>query len=100
MIKVLCIDNSETIRRVVQDCVQDLGFEFFESENGKKGIEFAESIDDLDMIIFDWNMPVLNGKDFLIKVRDNAKLKNVVTFVLINVTEEFWLKRWSKTVTL
>ncbi len=58
MINVLCIDNSETIRKVVQDCVKDLGYNFFQAENGIKGIELADSMDDLDLIILDWSMPV------------------------------------------
>ena len=39
MTNILCMDNSETIRRIVMDCVLDLGFNFFEASNGKDGLE-------------------------------------------------------------
>lgn len=85
MINVLCIDNSQTIRKVVQDCVLDLGYQFYQAENGKKGIELAETIEGLDLIILDWNMPVLSGKASLKVIRENKKFKDILVFVLIKV---------------
>ena len=78
---ILCIDNSETIRKVVADCVMDLDYVFFEAENGKVGLEKAESIEDLSLVIIDWNMPVMSGKETLIKFRE--KHPNVLILVLI-----------------
>ena len=76
---ILCIDNSETIRKVVKDCVQDLGFEFFEAENGKMGLEVAQNIDSLELIILDWNMPVMSGRETLYNLRElNKKVKILV----------------------
>ncbi len=82
---VLCMDNSETIRKVVQDCVVDLGYEFFEAENGKVGIEKALELDHLDLIVLDWNMPVLSGRDTLLRIKEEKKLKDVKVFVLIKI---------------
>lgn len=78
---ILCIDNSETIRKVVADCVVDLDYVFFEAENGQIGLEKAKSIDDLSLVIIDWNMPVMSGKETLIKFRENYP--NVLILVLI-----------------
>lgn len=83
--KVLCMDNSETIRKVVGDCVTDLGYEFFEAENGKIGIELALETPDLDLIVLDWNMPVLSGRETLERIRNQELLKDVKVFVLIKV---------------
>ena len=85
MINVLCIDNSETIRKVVQDCVLDLGYSFYQAENGKKGIELALKMDNLDLIILDWNMPVLSGKESLKRLRSNEKFNDILIFVLIKI---------------
>jgi len=79
------MDNSETIRKVVQDCVVDLGYEFFEAENGKVGIEKALELDHLDLIVLDWNMPVLSGRDTLLRIKEEKKLKDVKVFVLIKI---------------
>lgn len=62
---ILCIDNSETIRKVVKDCVMDLNYVFFEAENGEKGLNLAKEMEQLDLVIIDWNMPVMSGKETL-----------------------------------
>lgn len=78
---ILCIDNSETIRKIVKDCVEDLHFDFFEAENGKIGIEKVQGIKELELIILDWNMPVMSGRETLIKLRE--QLGKVKILVLI-----------------
>ena len=67
---ILCIDNSETIRKIVKDCVLDLQYDFHEAENGEEGIALAKSITDLELIIIDWNMPVMSGRETLEKMRE------------------------------
>ncbi len=83
MVNILCIDNSKTIRRIVKDCVLDLKYEFYEAENGQKGIELANSISDLKMIIVDWNMPGMSGKETLRALRDNKLLNDSLILALI-----------------
>ncbi len=76
---ILCIDNSDTIRKIVQDCVLDLNYTFFEAENGEIGLTLAQNIDKLKLVILDWNMPVLSGRETLIQLRQmNSKLKIIV----------------------
>ena len=85
MTNILCADNSDTIRKIVQDCVEDLGFNFFKAENGKDCLIKANEIDHLKMIILDWNMPIVSGKETLIKLRENKKFKDVKILVLIKI---------------
>lgn len=85
MTNILCMDNSDTIRKIVQDCVLDLGFMFFEAENGKDGIEKALEIEELDMIILDWNMPIMSGRETLVNLRNLEKFKDVIILVLIKI---------------
>lgn len=68
---ILCIDNSETIRKVVKDCVLDLNYEFFEAANGKMGLEVAQNIGSFELIILDWNMPVMSGRETLYNLRQS-----------------------------
>ncbi len=85
MTNILCMDNSDTIRKIVQDCVLDLGFTFYEAEDGKKGLELATAIDDLKMIILDWNMPVQSGRETLRLIRENDQFKDVLILTLIKI---------------
>ena len=85
MTNILCMDNSRTIRKIVMDCVLDLGFTFFEAENGKIGLEKMKEIPKLKMIILDWNMPVMSGRETLIHIRKNEELKDVIVLALIKI---------------
>jgi CheY-like chemotaxis protein len=79
------MDNSDTIRKIVMDCVLDLGFNFFEAENGREGLEKLKEVKDLKMIILDWNMPVISGKETLINIRNMEEYKDVIVLVLIKI---------------
>lgn len=82
---IFCIDNSETIRKVVKDCVLDLGYDFAEAENGKVGIEKIMDIPDLKMVVLDWNMPVMSGRETLVNLRNLPQTKDVMIMVLIKI---------------
>lgn len=85
MINILCIDNSKTIRQVIKDCVLDLNYGFYEADNGVSGIEDAGDIKDLALIILDWNMPDMSGKETLRNIRNIEKLNNSLILVLIRI---------------
>jgi two-component system chemotaxis response regulator CheY len=79
------MDNSDTIRKVVKDCVLDLGFQFDEAENGKEGLEKLHTINKVDMVVLDWNMPVMSGRETLKSLRQNEHTKDVIILVLIKI---------------
>lgn len=85
MTNILCIDNSDTIRKIVMDCVLDLGFNFYEAENGKEGLEKLGELPKLDMIILDWNMPVMSGRETLVNIRNIDEYKDVIILALIKI---------------
>ena len=85
MSTILCIDNSDTIRKVVQDCVEDLGYHFEEADNGEVGLQKASEINDLKMIICDWNMPVMSGRETLRNFREQESTKDTIILVLIKI---------------
>ena len=85
---ILCVDNSETIRKVVKDCALDLGFDFHEASNCDKGLEVAQNIPDLDLLILDWNLPGMKGEDLVRKIKSNEQLSNIKILVLIKFEQK------------
>ena len=85
MVNILCIDNSKTIRQVIKDCVLDLNYGFYEAENGLTGLTLAPSIDNVGMIIVDWNMPAMSGKETLRRIKEDPKLANALCLILIRI---------------
>lgn len=64
----LVVDDSRVVRKVARRIIEDFGFTCEEAEDGQKAYEFCESKMP-DMILLDWNMPVMSGIEFLEKLR-------------------------------
>ncbi|MBX2833701.1 MAG: response regulator [Micavibrio sp.] len=64
----LVVDDSRVVRKVSRRIVEDLGFECEEAENGQEAYEFC-GWRMPDVILLDWNMPVMSGIEFLEKLR-------------------------------
>lgn len=81
----LIIDDSRAMRRILTKIVAPLGFDVIEAENGQEGLEQLRAVEDVEVILVDWNMPVMNGLDFVKAVRADAKY---ATQKIIMVTTE------------
>ncbi len=64
----LVVDDSSVIRKVARRILEDLQFEINEAEDGKEALEECRS-DMPDAILLDWNMPVMDGLEFLTALR-------------------------------
>ncbi len=68
MTQVLVVDDSPVIRKVARRIFEGLGFETAEAEDGQKAV-VACSFLMPDVILLDWNMPVMDGFAFLRELR-------------------------------
>jgi len=80
--KILIVDDSSTMRRIIKNVLKKLGFKeenFLEAENGKVAWEiWQKEKDNIDLILLDWNMPEMNGYDFLKAVRADEVSRGVL----------------------
>ena len=68
--KVLVVDDSKAMRRIIKQTLRDLGFESGEAEHGLMALEVLEANPtEFNLILVDWNMPEMNGYEFLCEVR-------------------------------
>ena len=64
----LIVDDSRVIRKVSRHIVESFGFDCTEAENGQDALgKCAEAMPDL--ILLDWNMPVMSGIEFIVALR-------------------------------
>jgi len=75
--KILCVDDFPTMRRIIKNILKQLGFE--NVEEAENGAEAYEKVKDgsYQFVVTDWNMPVLDGLGFLKKVRSDEKVKHI-----------------------
>lgn len=66
----LIVDDSRVVRMVARKILQDLSFDILEAEDGKKAFEVCLK-QMPDAILLDWNMPVMNGIEFLRLLRQS-----------------------------
>lgn len=69
MKKCLIVDDSSVIRKVARRILEDLSFEISEAEDGKVALNACE-VTMPDAILLDWNMPVMDGLEFLTELRN------------------------------
>ena len=60
----MVVDDSSVIRKVARRILEGLEFEIMEAENGEEAIESCKR-QLPDAILLDWNMPKMDGYDFL-----------------------------------
>ncbi len=74
--KVLFVDDSPTMRRIIQNSLNKIGYDdLVAAENGVDALEKLESTE-VDMIITDWNMPEMNGEQLVVKLREDPAYKD------------------------
>jgi two-component system chemotaxis response regulator CheY len=78
--KILVVDDSSTMRRIIVNTLSRLGFK--DTIQAADGVEAWEAYqankNDIDAIITDWNMPNMNGLEFVIKVREVDKKTPII----------------------
>ena len=80
--KVLIVDDSAFIRKVLKDILKEMGFfNFLEAENGKEALKIYKK-EKPDLILLDIIMPILSGLDFLKKIKKEDIKKIIVVSVV------------------
>lgn len=64
----LIVDDSRVVRKVARKIFEELGLNCIEAEDGQKAYDACMAAMP-DSILLDWNMPVMNGIEFLRKLR-------------------------------
>ena len=74
--KILFVEDSPTMRRIIANSLSKIGIkEVVDAENGMDALEKMKD-HDFDMVITDWNMPEMNGKELVEHLRGQDKYKD------------------------
>ncbi len=106
----LIVDDSLTVRKIIRKIMEDLGMRCDEAEDGIKALEACKKKMP-GLILLDWNMPNINGLEFLKALRsspDGSKPKvvfctteNSMDFIMNGMgagADEYIMKPFDKSV--
>ncbi|MFP4237559.1 MAG: sigma-54-dependent transcriptional regulator, partial [Desulfonatronovibrio sp.] len=67
LIKILVVDDEESLREICMDALKDENYQVFQAENGQEALDVIAS-NEIDLVISDLRMPVMNGLELLEKI--------------------------------
>lgn len=79
--KILTVDDSTTIRKIVAKSLRDYNCDVIEATNGVEGLA-AASKEKPDLIILDITMPIMTGVEMLAKLKEESDLKDIPVIML------------------
>ena len=81
---ILIVDDSLPMRSVIKRTFKAAGYassEFHEAANGKDALELMKN-DWIDIVVTDYNMPVMNGLEFIKTIKTDDVLKDIPVVVI------------------
>jgi two-component system chemotaxis response regulator CheY len=67
--RALVIDDSRTVRMIIGQTLREIGIEVIEAADGLEALEQMKHNPDVELLLVDWNMPNMNGFDFIRAIR-------------------------------
>lgn len=75
--KILVADDSPTMRRIVIQMLKRLGYmDIAEADHGKDALDRLKA-DSFDLLLTDWNMPIMNGLELVQSIRSDPELSKL-----------------------
>jgi len=85
--RALIVDDSRPIRRIEAEILRDLGFETTDACNGKQALDRLQDGPLPDVVLVDWNMPEMDGLEFIKAVRRDSRYSGLVLLMVTTETE-------------
>ena len=86
--RALIIDDARVMRRIVATTLRDLGFETAEAGDGRQALDLLEAGERFDLACVDWNMPVMDGLQFVQAVRARREWRDLTLMMITTESEQ------------
>ena len=95
--RALVIDDSRAMRRIVGTILKDFGFEVREAADGRQALDVLQEGSAAgwvpDLCCIDWNMPVMDGLQFVSAVRANPAYRSMTIMMVTSESEHTQIVR-------
>jgi len=84
----IVIDDSRAMRMILRRIVGQLGFDVVEAEDGRAALDLLAGMAEVPQLaLVDWNMPNMNGLEFVTAAREDERLRDM-TLVMVTTESE------------
>jgi len=87
IVRALIIDDSKAMRSILGRMLRGMEFEVDEAANGREAMERLQVLGKVDLALVDWNMPEMNGFEFVRAVRAEHNYDGVLLMMVTTETE-------------
>lgn len=68
-LRAIVIDDSRAVRMILGKILREMGYDVVEAGDGADALEKLHALDHCEIALVDWNMPNMNGIEFIQAVR-------------------------------
>ena len=93
---ILIVDDDVDTRSLLGASLTEHGFIVYAARNGRHALQILERLERIsppDLILLDYKMPVMNGKEFLAAKRRDPRFQDIPVVVLSDWTREWTVAR-------
>jgi two-component system chemotaxis response regulator CheY len=91
--RALVIDDSRAMRRIVTGILTGFGYEVRDAAHGREGLDVLDEGWIPELVCVDWNMPVMDGLQFVSAVRANPAWRRVTLMMITSESEHTQIVR-------
>ena len=89
--RAMIVDDSRAMRTMLRKILKENGFVIAaEAGNGREALDHLQGMTEassIDLVLLDWNMPVMNGYELLCEVRKQPKWNEIRVMMVTTETE-------------
>jgi len=86
-VHALVIDDSRSMRMILRRILDGVGFTVTEAGHGQEALDHLNGGLRPDICLIDWNMPVMNGYEFVTAVRSNREWRDITLMMVTTESE-------------
>ncbi|HBN08558.1 MAG TPA: hypothetical protein DD435_07870 [Cyanobacteria bacterium UBA8530] len=92
--KVLFVDDTKYMRKIASMALTGAGYEALLAGDGNEGLAvLAEEYREIKLVMTDWNMPGMDGYDFLVNIKKNPLYKHIPVVMLTSESEKSFINK-------
>jgi len=92
--RALVVDDSMVARNIIKNVLSPMGYEVIQAANGQEALDILkDQSDGVELILIDWNMPVLNGFDTLKAIRQEKSYDRIKIMMVSTESEEDYVDK-------